>query len=84
MRKFEYEELREKLWKIIRTKIPFWVSLISINIFIHTFDNDGMSAKFIARKYWVIGFLTVLIFCHGFGLLVRTITYIWPQLIFRE
>ena len=43
-----------------------------------------MSALYLAKKYWIIGFMTILLCCHGFGLLVRTVTYIWPNVIFNK
>ena len=43
-----------------------------------------MSALHLAKKFWIIMYMKVLLCCHGFGLFVRAITYINPNLIFHK
>lgn len=69
---------------MIVTKTPFLLTIGGITKYILSFEDQGMTAMFIAKKYWIVFFMTILLCCHGFGLIVRIITYIWPRVIFHK
>ena len=79
-----YDDLRISLRKLILTKVPFWVTICCIIKFVSTFQEEGMSALHLAKKFWIICFMTILLCCHGFGLLIRAVTYFIPNLIFHK
>lgn len=65
-------------------KFPFMAVIVLVYTLVNQMGNDGMSAMFIAKKLWIQGFLSVMIFCHSFGLVIRIATYLAPYLVFYE
>ena len=80
----EFDEVRAKILPTIKYKTIYIIVLTAITLKIYDVELDGLSTLHLTKKLWLVGYLSFIIFANTFGLVLRLITYYWPEILFIE
>ena len=79
----QYEELLQKLKLMIKHKIPFIILWFCLIIYLRLFEDQGFSSIILAKKLWVISYMSLIQFSNIVGLIIRLIHYNKPEIVFK-